>query len=225
MRKLSILSVLITFWCVSVSSLAGVEIAGTRVIYNASDSQATISVYNPDSRPYLIQSWVARDVDSLDNDETFITTPPLFRLEPKSQNSVRIVLKRPPQINNKESVYWLNIKSIPATDKPQSNVLYIAVKNRMKLFYRPQGLQGNSNSAYQELNVIRRGSQLFLRNPTSYSVSFFDFRINGRKLDAITMILPGQELPVAQSPASATITWRSINDMGGLNEMQSRTGQ
>jgi P pilus assembly chaperone PapD len=46
---------------------------------------------------------------------------------------------------DRESVFWLNVKSIPATDDsvPHNNVLQVVVKSRLKLFYRPAGLEGS----------------------------------------------------------------------------------
>ncbi len=66
--------------------------------------------------------------DGDDNDTTFITTPPLFRLDPHSQNSVRVALSQDRLPQDKESVYWLNIKSIPANSGHATNELLIAVK-------------------------------------------------------------------------------------------------
>ena len=84
---------------------AGVEIGGTRLVYDGNSKQASISVNNPDNRPFLIQSWVNKSENGDDNDETFITTPPLFRLEPHTQNSVRVVLSNNQLPQDKESVY------------------------------------------------------------------------------------------------------------------------
>ncbi|MCL3782993.1 molecular chaperone, partial [Prolixibacteraceae bacterium JC049] len=44
---------------ISTSAISGVEIGGTRLIYNGTGHQAAISVSNPDNTPYLIQSWVS----------------------------------------------------------------------------------------------------------------------------------------------------------------------
>ena len=40
---------------ISTSAISGVEIGGTRLIYNGTGHQAAISVSNPDNTPYLIQ--------------------------------------------------------------------------------------------------------------------------------------------------------------------------
>ncbi|MCC3264159.1 fimbria/pilus periplasmic chaperone, partial [Paenibacillus polymyxa] len=76
----------------------------------------------------------------------FIITPPLFKLSPTKNNVLRIVNTSDALPQDRESVYWVNVKSIPARseDAENKNVLQIAVRTRLKLFYRPAGLKGNS---------------------------------------------------------------------------------
>jgi len=37
---------------------AGVIIGGTRIIFDGTKKEASISINNPDATPYLIQSWI-----------------------------------------------------------------------------------------------------------------------------------------------------------------------
>ena len=197
-------------------TVAGVEIGGTRVIYNSDTKQASISVSNPDDRPFLIQSWVNKKEDGDDNDDTFMTTPPLFRLEPKSQNSVRVVLNNKNLPQDKESVYWLNIKSIPTTNSNANNELLIAVKTKMKLIYRPAELSQNAESAWQKITFARKNGDLIASNPTPYVISFYDIKVNGKEIKKTPMILPGQEVLIEQNSSAKKVNWRAINDYGGI---------
>jgi len=70
---------------------AGAVIGGTRVIYDGNKKEASISVNNPDSTPYLIQSWV-ETLNGPTEKAPFIITPPLYRLDKDQQNVERIVL-------------------------------------------------------------------------------------------------------------------------------------
>ena len=54
----------VSLFLISTAAISGVEIGGTRLIYNGSSSQAAISVSNPDNTPYLIQSWVSNSENS-----------------------------------------------------------------------------------------------------------------------------------------------------------------
>ena len=73
----------------------------------------------------MIQSWV-ETLNGGAEKAPFIITPPLYRLDKDQQNVERIVLAGAlPQ--DKESLYWLNIKAIPAAPR-KDNTLQIAVK-------------------------------------------------------------------------------------------------
>lgn len=221
MRRIFLCCSALALFCSLPVAQAGVEIGGTRVVYDGKMKQATIGINNPDDKPYLIQSWVNKRADSDDAGEMFVTTPPLFRLEPHSQNSVRIALTGSTLPQDRESVYWLNIKSIPSTDKNAGNDLKIAVKNTMKLFYRPAGLPGDPATAYQKVEFKQRDGKLFAFNPTAYSVSFYDVKINGVALQDPLMVLPKEEVSLGSiSAKSPEISWRAINDFGGISEAQ-----
>ena len=207
----------VSLFLISTAAISGVEIGGTRLIYNGSSSQAAISVSNPDNTPYLIQSWVSNSENSDDGDSAFITTPPLFKLNPHAQNSIRVMLtgSAPPQ--DRESVYWLNIKSIPSSSADAKNELLIAVKSKMKVFYRPTGLKGDASLAYQQLTFSAAGGKLTVHNPSPYSVSLYDVNVNGKKLAKPPMVLPFQTLSLSQSAVtSSKVSWRAINDFGGI---------
>lgn len=201
------------------SSLAfsGVEIGGTRLVYNGNASQASISVKNPDNKPYLIQSWVSKNENSDDGDSVFSTTPPLFKLNPNTQNSVRVTLTNNTVPQDRESVYWLNIKAIPSSSADAKNELLIAVKSKMKLFYRPAGLKGDPSLAYQQLTFAQQGNKLTVHNPSPFSVSLYKVKVNGKPLAKPPMVLPLQTVTLPQSVTKGDeISWSAINDFGGI---------
>lgn len=202
---------------ISATAISGVEIGGTRLIYNSSGNQAAISVNNPDNKPYLIQSWVSKSENGDDSDNAFITTPPLFKLNSQAQNSVRVMLSGDTLPTDRESVYWLNIKAIPSSSPDAKNELLIAVKSKMKLFYRPAGLKGDPSLAYQQLTFSSVGGKLSVHNPSPYSVSLYDIKVNGKQLAKPPMVLPFQTVSLPQSAVTGgEVSWRAINDFGGI---------
>ncbi len=87
----------------------------------------------------LIQSWVDDLADN--NKSPFIVTPPLFRLDAGDSNDLRVLLTSAQLPNDRESLFTLNIKVIPANTAPAGeNILQFAIKNQLKLIYRPAGL-------------------------------------------------------------------------------------
>lgn len=205
----------------SLASQAGVEIGGTRLIYEGNARQAAISVNNPDDRPYLIQSWVDKDPSSAEGDKTFVTTPPLFRLEPHSQNSVRVVYTGGTLPTDRESMLWLSIKSVPSTSKGETNQLLITVKSVIKLFYRPAGLSGDPATAYEKLNFTQRDGKVYVSNPTPYHISFYDLSVGGVQVKSPPTLKPFSEQAIAvPAGASGSVSWRTINDFGGITDVR-----
>lgn len=205
---------------------AGVEIGGTRLVYDGNNSQASINISNPGDSVYLIQSWVTKDPYSKTAaDDVFITTPPLFRLEANTNNSVRVVKTGKALPDDRESVFWLNIKSIPSTKKPtDQNTLLLAVKTQIKLFYRPANLPGKPAEAYTKLKFIEKNGQLAINNPTPYSVSFKSIKVNGVEVANPPMVLPFSTQDINKSiSAGANVSWQSINDFGGITPEEKAT--
>jgi len=210
---LSFLLVLFTF-----DSCAGVIIGGTRIIYQGDKKESSISIRNPDNKPYLIQSWIEPEGKNAQQTSTlpFIVTPPLFRLNTDSSNALRIV-KSGSTPEDKESVYWLNIKSIPTSDPNAKNELHISVNSRIKIFYRPNGLSDQDAAvAYKAVTFKHEGDKLVAKNPTPYFISIGELKADGVEIASPGMIAPMSEASWAfHSKASALkVTWSAINDYG-----------
>ncbi|MCU6366035.1 fimbrial biogenesis chaperone [Enterobacter quasiroggenkampii] len=193
---------------------AGVIIGGTRVIFDGGKKEASISINNADSVPYLIQSWVEMPEGNA-NKAPFIVTPPLYRLDGGQQNIERILFSGSlPQ--DKESLFWLNIKAIPSASK-QTNSLQIAVKTRIKLIYRPTGLKASTpEEQANKLTWSRSGDKLLVTNPTPYVINFNEISIGDKKLDEVSWVAPGA-MAVFTLPAGASsshISFKVINDYG-----------
>ncbi|RDL19866.1 pili/flagellar assembly PapD-like chaperone [Serratia fonticola] len=59
---------------------------------------------------------------------------------------------------DKESVFWLNVLEVPAKSQATTgeNRLQMAFRPRIKLFFRPKGLDGNPNDAGNIVHHITR---------------------------------------------------------------------
>lgn len=209
---------------VSFASQASVVIGGTRVIYNEDKNAAAVFIRNPEkSGMTLVQSWVEQG--KKEGKAPFIATPPLFRIDPGEENMLRIVRIGGTLPKDRESVFWLNVKSIPAVDarQHQNNVLQLVVKSRLKLFYRPAGLKGRPDTAYQQLSVMRNGNRLTLSNPTPYFVTLFSLMADNREIKEADMVPPkGSVSFTLTSGMPSIITWQAINDYGGISPVERR---
>jgi fimbrial chaperone protein len=91
---------------------AGVALGATRVIYPAGQKQVQLAVTNNDDSTYLIQSWV-ENADGA-KDGRFVITPPLFAMQGKKENTLRIIDATNDQLpQDRETLFWMNVKAIP----------------------------------------------------------------------------------------------------------------
>lgn len=196
------------------TSYAGVIISGTRVIYNEGNKNVSINVKNPDKMPYLIQSWI--DDFEEKKQSKFTITPPLFRLNPDKENTLRIFLTEEGLPSNQESLFWLNIKTIPATEKTE-NSLQIAFKTQMKLIYRPKSLKDvNFEEEQKKLSWSKERGKVIVYNPTPYFMNFQTIKFNGKLVDDVSYVKPfsTKSFNINDNNEHGLISWELINDYG-----------
>lgn len=201
------------------ADVGGVTVGGTRLIYDGGKKEASLSVTNSDTNPYLIQSWAETRNGGAEK-APFIVTPPLFRLEGNEQNLLRIVRTGGNLPEDRESLYWLNIKSIPAGSKKEgANTLQIAVKTSIKLLYRPQGLKGVPENVTNKLTWSQSGTRLSVKNPTPFVMNFRQVKVGGQEIKDVNYVLPMSEATfTVPANASGTVSWKLISDYGGVGE-------
>ncbi|MCG0458169.1 molecular chaperone [Enterobacter cloacae complex sp. ECC445] len=195
---------------------ASITVGGTRLIYNEAENEASLPVSNSkDAVPYLIQSWIELSENSKEQ-VPFIVTPPLFRLDGGHENTLRVIYTGETSLpENRESVFWLNVKSIPSMTRSDENRLLIAVKTRMKLFYRPASLASeNAGEAWTRLAFEPHGERLVINNPTPFYVSLYSLTVGNKTIAQPPMISPFSSETVAGS--GKQVAWKAINDFGGV---------
>ena len=133
-------------------AMAGVVITGTRLVYPAGQKEITVKLNNNGLHPALVQAWV--DTGDIKSSPTsskapFVLSPPVSRIDPSKGQSLRLMFTGAPLASDKESVYWLNILEIPpkAEGPVDLNVLQMAFRSRIKVFYRPDGPPGSATDA------------------------------------------------------------------------------
>jgi len=217
---------------------ASVVIAGTRVVFPAQQGEVTVRLTNDSDHPALVEAWIDDgDVNSTpDNAKSpFLITPPLFRMDAHKDQSLRIIYTQDsrPLPNDRESLFALNVLEIPP--KPSGsqyagrNYLQFAIRSRLKLFYRPAGLQGDALKAPDKLVFKAAGGQgaaLEAHNPTPYyiTISKLSLGADAKNIDGASgMVAPFGDLRLplkglTQAPASGTsVTFTTIDDYGAAD--------
>ena len=173
-RTFAVILTLLCSFCIGQALAGGIVLQRTRVIYDASRKEAALPVANKGAEtPYLLQSWV----DNIDGKSRapFIITPPLFRLEAGDDSSLRIIKTADNLPENKESLFYINVRAIPAkkkSDDVNANELTLVFKTWIKMFFRPAHLKGRVNDAWKSLEFKRSDHSLNIYitqlNITSY---------------------------------------------------------
>nr|WP_288500396.1 molecular chaperone [uncultured Pseudomonas sp.] len=210
---------LLSLW-ISFSADAAVMVGATRLVYDGASKEANLAVSNRgDDSPFLVQSWVSRYNGSEASVDSFIVTPPLFRLDANKENILRVVFTGGADVpQDRESLYLMNIKAIPAMsdDQRDKNVLQIALKTTIKLFYRPAGLQGSLKESVTRLNWAAKAGTLSVDNPSAFHVVISELKVNGQAIDgAVDALRPGEHREFSvKAKAGDEIALGYIDDYG-----------
>ncbi|EOU9532043.1 molecular chaperone [Cronobacter dublinensis] len=200
----------------------GIVVGGTRIIYEGSKKEAALGVKNNSATsPFLLQSWV--DTGDGKTRGPFMVTPPLFRIEPNEDHELRIA-KTGSLPDDRESLFYLNIRAIPPSSPDAINTLKLVVKTRIKLFYRPHELIPDAAIAYKQLAYHLADGQLVVENPTPFYVVFDNLTLGKTRIKSADMLAPfaNQRFSFPAAEAGRVVSWRVINDYGGVTKPETR---
>lgn len=212
----------------SAPSHAGISLDITRVVLIEPKKEVSVLVMNQEST-IMIQSWVEPFGATAERDVPFAITPPLSSLGTGARQQLRILYQGQGLPTDRESVFWLSVQEVPQKSKDE-NILQIAVRQRIKLFYRPANLKGNIDQAPAELQwrmVLKDGKPaLEVRNDSAFHISFGTVNIkHGASSYPISanMLLPysSQSFTLDETfasglPETSKVEFESINDYGEL---------
>jgi len=217
------------------ASLAGITLDGTRVVLAAPSKEAPVLVRNQAPADIMVQAWIDGADDKAD--VPFAVTPTLSRLGAEKQQTLRILYYGQGLPSDRESVFWLNVQEIPQKPKDE-NTLQIALRQRIKLFYRPAGLPGEVAKAPAQLRwrvVPHEGkAELEASNPTAFHVSLATVKLQsgGRDYEAEGGMVPPagtrrfevKGLQAGAASAGAKVHFESINDYGAIQSHEGAIG-
>ncbi|HBC5673660.1 TPA: fimbria/pilus periplasmic chaperone [Citrobacter koseri] len=218
-----IILIVTSFLCTTQVYASGIVLGGTRVIYPIENKQVSISVRNTSEKSrFMVQSW-AEDTQGKKTDD-FVVTPPIYVSNPGQENALRIMYSGSPLRKDRETLYFLNTKAIPALDKSKlegRNVLMLATSTRIKMFMRPSGLTPEVNKAPDMLTFKKHGQQVRVENPTPYYITLVNIKAGNHKLGN-TMIPPRDSKTLALTSSDIkSVSFQTVNDYGGYTKVQS----
>ncbi len=191
----------------------------TRYIFQGNKESLTITVKNNDrERTFGGQAWVDNIVEK-DTRPTFVVTPSFFKVKANGQQTLRVIMASDHLPQDKESVYWLNLQDIPPALKGSG--LAIALRTKLKLFYRPASLTEGRKGAEEGISLqTRPDGKTLLVNTTPYIYAIGGLLdANGKTISVdsdatqkLLMFMPGDEVAVKGNVAKVN----SLNDYGEL---------
>ena len=133
---------------------AGIQIGRTRIIYDAAKKEVALPLTNSEKElPWLIQTWT--DTGDGKTRGPFIVTPPLFRLDPQKEQSLRITWNGSPLPKDKESLFYLNVRTVPATAAEDATT---HLQNTTEAVLASRGAQRDARRVLQESALRSPGS-------------------------------------------------------------------
>lgn len=237
------LILLIISGLLSFSVCASVVIMGTRVVYPEQKKSINVQLQNGDNSPSLVQAWLDTGDPSGSPGSVrvpFVITPPVTRIEPGTGQTLRIMYTGEPLPRNRESVFYLNVLDIPPrpefgekkADIGNVNYLQLAVRSRIKLFFRPATLNQPVADVARQItwSRVNIGNQILLRadNQTPYFVTYKKIVLKSDR-DIQSLTQPGMVSPYSvkdftlpgKNLYGARVIWTVINDYGGYEEGKS----
>lgn len=162
---------------------AALTINATRVIHASDARSSSVVVANPTNRLFAVQTWVNTQADDTLTAVPLVPTPVLFRLAPGKDQLVQINRLPNDLPQDRESLFFFNVQEIPQQETSGQNHLNIAMRTRIKLFYRPSQLKGLPQDNVKHLNwfLQQRDGSLYLvvDNPTPFHFTFDQLEVSG----------------------------------------------
>ncbi|QPR86566.1 fimbrial biogenesis chaperone [Aeromonas hydrophila] len=202
---------------------ASIQLSSTRLIFEDGAREVSVTVRNKgDVR--LVQSWLDKHQPT-DPVPPFAVTPPLAKLERDSQQLLRVHYAGSGLPEDRESMYWLAVQEIPQKADGQ-NVVQLAVQQRIKVFYRPQGLPGKAIEVPKALMLSLKEHKLTINNPTPYFINLSSVAQGERDLGGDTIAPFGAlVLPASDLASNAALSLTIVNDFGAHMPWQVQLNQ
>lgn len=211
---------------------AAVQLSSTRVIMNEKDRNAIVTAKNNGTQPVVVQAWVDGAAEEMKT--PFFMTPPLSRFDGGEERNLTVSRVDDDFPADRESYYWVNVLEIPQKVDSQENSLALAIRTRIKLFYRPAAILKAARGPDQVSWQLERNGgacSISITNASPYTINFSRIDIDGDS-DALgkgMVALPLEQtrvvLPKCPARSSIQVQPRVVNDYGAVDAWPALTLQ
>lgn len=205
-------------------SHAEIVLHGTRVIYPSDAREVTLQLSNNGNKPSLVQAWIDDGDAKSTPDQSkvpFMISPPISRVEAEKGQTLRITaLPTAAQLDQKqESVFWLNVIDIPPKPSAKNgeavpdNFVQLAIRSRIKFFYRPAAIKTDLSTAVKQLQWRQSGSQLLIKNPSPMHITMISILQQQGNANSAADLLPQGLMIQPFSEEQVRLKGNNINEM------------
>lgn len=244
-KKILLLLIFFLTFTVSAKNInSGLRFPSERLVFDHDSKGISFLLKNNDNNSYLVQADIAipdetsgiKTKEKLPN-MPFIITPPLYRIDAKSEYSWQIKkianLKMLPQ--DRESVFFIKLKAIP----PKGTKNTINFKNgngnitlskvlHYKFYYRPESLKNiKLNSVKNKLSFTLNGNELIAKNSSPIYLTLGELVVGQHKVDNLQLfkMIPPFGEQIFQLPPKkydhSLVKWKLLNE--SMLEMPEQT--
>lgn len=215
---------LLTLLCCAAAwpACATIVIYGTRVIYPAERQEITVQLANRGDKTSLIQAWIDEGDPRIAPEAVnapFLLTPPIATIAAGNGQQLRIRSLPNALPQDRESLFYLNVVDIPPDNPARSgNLLKLAMQNRIKLFYRPQGVETLNQKTFSQVFARHHTQGITLDNRSANHITITKLAAGKQTqlLDDTLMLAPFSQqqisTPAIAGASALTITY--LNDDG-----------
>lgn len=230
-KTISVFCGLIGLLVVSQNSLAagGLGFDKTRLYIHSGKTDGSLLLKNTSNNVYLVKA----RLEDFDQNPTRMGTvrPPIFQINPDKATRLRVLINAKDLPTDRESMFWLFTHAFPAQKVTDTkiNQLQFNYLTRIKVFYRPSGLQGSLEAATEQVDWTVKNSKLVAKNQSPYNISLASLRVNGKLIDTSKVLTPysnwASNISVQSSSKPVSISWSSINEFGGISTYEKILGE
>ncbi|EOV8089829.1 fimbria/pilus periplasmic chaperone [Providencia rettgeri] len=229
MKKI-IQTILATFF-VSQSAFSAVSLDHSRVIFTQDDKSQSITAHNSGGKKYLLQSLIFSTLESENTpSENFTIIPPIVKLKENSNTALKIIPKSLASLpNDQESLFYVMTNFIPESkqknndDNDKVNTRFnLSTKIVIKMFYRPNGIEGHVNDYINKLTATQSGNKIIIKNPSPYYFTLVNIKMDkvSYESDRAPMVAPFSSIELPANNKVSQIEWDIINDYGGETKVE-----
>ncbi|CAG9435389.1 molecular chaperone [Providencia alcalifaciens] len=191
MKKIIACALSVLMIC-SAQAASSVQLDRTRVLMFYGANKAQFAMSNNQASPVLASAFITE----LNGQPThkFTVSPSVFQIKGKTTHKGAVVqLENLPQ--DRESVFWLNVKTIAPQDPAakEASTLEFAIGQRIKLFYRPAGIDQNCVTSAEALQWKRTKEGIKVINPSKVSVSLVKVKSEAGVSEIGDVVMPLSE--------------------------------